>query len=86
MNDGTHLHPAIYRTWYEALGSDRIALVTDAMDAAGMSDGTYRLGGLTVEVEGGEARWLALGRSLAARRPWTRCSAMPLDLGPADQR
>jgi N-acetylglucosamine-6-phosphate deacetylase len=56
LHDGTHLHPAIYRHVVRSAGSDRIALVTDAMDAAGMSDGTYRLGALTVEVEGGEAR------------------------------
>ena len=56
VHDGTHLHPAIYRHVVRSAGSDRIALVTDAMDAAGMSDGTYRLGALTVEVEGGEAR------------------------------
>ncbi len=31
-------------------------LVTDAMSAAGMPEGTYRLGGLEVEVQGGAAR------------------------------
>ena len=56
VHDGTHLHPAVYRHVVRSVGSDRIALVTDAMTAAGMSDGTYRLGSLTVEVAGGEAR------------------------------
>jgi N-acetylglucosamine-6-phosphate deacetylase len=61
VHDGTHLQPAIYRHVARSAGSDRIALVTDAMDAAGMSDGMYRLGGLTVEVAGGEARVAGTG-------------------------
>jgi N-acetylglucosamine-6-phosphate deacetylase len=56
IHDGTHLHPAIYRHVVRSVGSDRIALVTDAMAAAGMTDGGYRLGSLSVEVTAGEAR------------------------------
>jgi N-acetylglucosamine-6-phosphate deacetylase len=69
VHDGTHVHPAIYRHVVRSAGSDRIALVTDAMAAAGMSDGTYRLGSLTVEVAAGEARVVGTGRSLVARPP-----------------
>ncbi|AWG48476.1 N-acetylglucosamine-6-phosphate deacetylase [Mycobacteroides abscessus subsp. abscessus] len=54
--DGVHIHPAIYRTVLAAVGPDRIALVTDAMCAAGMPDGAYQLGDLPVTVAGGEAR------------------------------
>jgi N-acetylglucosamine-6-phosphate deacetylase len=38
------------------VGHDRLALVTDAMAATGMGDGTYRLGSMTVRVENGVAR------------------------------
>jgi N-acetylglucosamine-6-phosphate deacetylase len=56
VHDGTHLHPAIYRHVVRSAGLDRVALVTDAMAAAGMSDGSYQLGSLNVEVTEGEAR------------------------------
>jgi N-acetylglucosamine-6-phosphate deacetylase len=42
----------------------RTALITDAMAAAGMADGAYRLGGLEVRVRHGVAR-LAQGDSIA---------------------
>jgi N-acetylglucosamine-6-phosphate deacetylase len=53
--DGVHLHPAVLR---EAARRkpDRFVLVSDAMAAAGVGDGTYRLGSLAVEVRGSEAR------------------------------
>jgi N-acetylglucosamine-6-phosphate deacetylase len=56
VHDGTHLHPAIYRFVVGRVGSERVALVTDAMAAAGMADGMYRLGSHTVEVAAGEAK------------------------------
>ncbi|WP_139360627.1 N-acetylglucosamine-6-phosphate deacetylase [Mycobacterium sp. D16R24] len=54
--DGVHIHPAIYRMVLATVGPDRIALVTDAMCAAGMPDGAYQLGQLPVTVACGEAR------------------------------
>ena len=54
--DGVHLDPAIYRHVTHGAGPDRVSLITDAMAAAGMADGTYRLGPLTVDVAGGVAR------------------------------
>lgn len=55
IGDGIHLHPAVLR---EAARRkpERFALVSDAMAAAGVGDGTYRLGSLVVEVRGPEAR------------------------------
>jgi N-acetylglucosamine-6-phosphate deacetylase len=53
--DGVHLHPAMLRE--AALRKpDRFVLVSDAMAAAGVGDGTYRLGSFLVEVRGPEAR------------------------------
>ncbi len=56
ITDGTHLHPALYRQVVAAAGVDRVSLVTDAMAAAGMPDGDYRLGPLAVDVVHGVAR------------------------------
>jgi N-acetylglucosamine-6-phosphate deacetylase len=54
--DGVHLDPALYRHVTRSAGPDRVSLVTDAMAAAGMADGTYRLGPLAVDVVDGAAR------------------------------
>lgn len=56
IGDGTHLHPALVRDVQRAVGFDRVALVTDAMVAAGMPDGAYRLGSLGVTFSDGVAR------------------------------
>lgn len=53
--DGTHLHPALYRHTSRIIAADRLALVTDAMAAADLGDGSYRLGSLRVSVTGGVA-------------------------------
>ncbi|ONH59284.1 N-acetylglucosamine-6-phosphate deacetylase [Frankia sp. CcI49] len=59
INDGVHVHPALLR--FVAAQPDRLVLVTDAVDAAGVGDGDYRLGGQPVRVRGGEARLAADG-------------------------
>ncbi|MFI8099599.1 N-acetylglucosamine-6-phosphate deacetylase [Streptomyces sp. NPDC086023] len=64
INDGTHLHPATVELAFHHAGAHRVALITDAMDAAGFGDGTYKLGPLAVEVKDGVAR-LAEGGSIA---------------------
>ena len=55
IHDGVHLHAALHRLVTADVGVDRVALVTDAMAAAGMSDGAYRLGSLAVDVADGVA-------------------------------
>jgi N-acetylglucosamine-6-phosphate deacetylase len=53
--DGVHLAPETANVvWRAAAG--RVALVTDAMAGAGLSDGTHRLGGLDIEIQDGVAR------------------------------
>lgn len=54
--DGVHLHPAVARLVRASADARRIAFVTDAMEAAGMGDGDYLLGELTVRVSDGVAR------------------------------
>ncbi len=63
VTDGLHVHPALWEhVWRSAPG--RVAAITDAMAAAGMPDGRYRLGGLDVEVRDRVAR-LASGGAIA---------------------
>ncbi|MEV7153333.1 N-acetylglucosamine-6-phosphate deacetylase [Streptomyces misionensis] len=64
INDGTHLHPAALELAFHHAGADRVAFITDAMDAAGQGDGRYLLGPLEVEVSDGVAR-LVEGGSIA---------------------
>lgn len=62
--DGTHLAPELVREVFAMVGADNVALVTDAMAAAGMPDGVYQLGTQRVSVADGVAR-LADGGSIA---------------------
>ncbi|WP_446664057.1 N-acetylglucosamine-6-phosphate deacetylase [Flexivirga sp. B27] len=55
INDGIHLHPAVLREVL-ARGDDRLVLITDAIDATGVGDGEYVLGGQQVWVRDGAAR------------------------------
>ena len=54
--DNVHLHPAIVRLMHRVKGADGVVLVTDALQAMGLGDGTYLFGGHAVTVEGGVAR------------------------------
>ncbi|MDH6112252.1 N-acetylglucosamine-6-phosphate deacetylase [Kitasatospora sp. MAP12-15] len=64
INDGTHLHASVLDLAYGTAGAERVALITDAMGAAGMGDGRYPLGPLQVQVTDGVAR-LVEGGSIA---------------------
>lgn len=54
--DGVHLADETVATVVELVGADRVALVSDAMAAAGVGDGRHVLGGRPVVVAGGVAR------------------------------
>jgi N-acetylglucosamine-6-phosphate deacetylase len=54
--DGVHVHEGALRLAYRQKGSEGLALVTDAMEAAGMPPGEYELSGRKVLLEGGEVR------------------------------
>ena len=62
--DNIHLHPGMLAFAAGAAGPDRAALITDAIDATGMADGTYDLGGQQVVVADRVAR-LARDGSIA---------------------
>jgi N-acetylglucosamine-6-phosphate deacetylase len=53
--DGHHVHFSSFKTAFYAK-PERLILITDAMRAAGMPDGTYDLGGQMAQVVGGTAR------------------------------
>ena len=61
--DGEHVATQIVRDVFEA-APNRIVMVTDAMSAAGSTDGSYQIAGLEVTVKDGVAR-LASNGSLA---------------------
>ena len=54
--DGKHLHDDIVRLIIVCKGADKAVAITDAMEAAGMPDGEYSLGGQPVFVKDGAAR------------------------------
>jgi N-acetylglucosamine-6-phosphate deacetylase len=54
--DNIHVHPAMLALALRCKGANGIILVTDAMGGAGMPDGEYHLGGLSVTVQEGVAR------------------------------
>ncbi len=53
--DGIHVAPEMVKLWWRMKGPERAILVTDAMSAAGMPDGEYRLGNFAVQVANGRA-------------------------------
>ena len=53
--DGIHLSPEFVMLVYKIKGADKIILITDSMAAAGLQDGEYELGGLTVTVKNNQA-------------------------------
>jgi N-acetylglucosamine-6-phosphate deacetylase len=54
--DGVHAHEGALRLAYQRKGPGGLALVTDAMEAAGMAEGEYELSGRKVRLEKGCVR------------------------------
>lgn len=54
--DGLHVHPELVGLTFRMLGPDRLCLTTDAIAAAGMGEGEYRLATRTVYMDGGVPR------------------------------
>jgi N-acetylglucosamine-6-phosphate deacetylase len=63
--DGVHLDDIAVRLTARAAGPGRLVLVSDAMAAAGMPDGSYQLGSQRVSVAGGVARLLEDSAAIA---------------------
>ena len=54
--DGVHTHPSVISLVWQALGPERLNLVTDAMAALGMGPGKHLLGDFEVTVDATSAR------------------------------
>ena len=54
--DGVHIHPIVLKILTKIKEGEKVVLITDAMRAAGLKEGTYDLGGQEVIVTKGQAR------------------------------
>ncbi len=54
--DMIHVCPEAIKIVLRCKGTDRVVLITDSIEPAGMPDGIYQQGGLTIEVKDGVAR------------------------------
>jgi len=55
ITDGVHIHPAVVRMTFDLFDDDKVILVSDSMEATGLPDGAYELGGQAVSVSGNKA-------------------------------
>ena len=55
ITDGIHIHPAMVRFTFRIFQENKVILISDSMEAAGLPDGKYRLGGQDVTVQGRRA-------------------------------
>lgn len=53
--DGVHVHSSMVRFAFRMFGKDKICLISDSMEATGLQDGEYQLGGQSVTVTGNRA-------------------------------
>jgi N-acetylglucosamine-6-phosphate deacetylase len=78
--DRVHLHDTVVRLAARAAGPGRLVLITDAMAAAGMPDGSYRLGSMRVDMAGGVARLAGDGEPGAPAGPIAGSTATMADV------
>jgi N-acetylglucosamine-6-phosphate deacetylase len=57
ITDGVHIHPAVLRLAYKALGPERFVTITDGIQALGLPDGRYVYNGLEYECRNGTPRY-----------------------------
>lgn len=82
--DGVHVHPVVMRIAAQAM-PNRVALITDAVRACGMPDGTYKLYDYDIVVAQGAARLQSgalAGSTLTMRRAvqnMVELAGLPLD-------
>lgn len=55
--DGVHIHPSVLKVAFEILGPERVVLITDGMQAMGLTDGKYIYNGVEYESKNGAARY-----------------------------
>ena len=84
ITDGVHIHPAVLRLAFHAIGPERFITITDGMHAMGLPDGHYVYNKLEYESKNGTARYkdgtligtaLGLSQMLARLTQFAPCSA-----------
>lgn len=70
---------------FETVGPDHVALVSDAMAATGLGDGSYRLGSLEVLVEGGTARTRGTGAIAGSTSTLADCVRWAVEVAGVDE-
>lgn len=55
ITDNVHIHPAVVRMTFRLFGDDKVVLIADSMEATGLPDGEYSLGGQGVIKQGRRA-------------------------------
>lgn len=78
--DGIHSTPTAVRAAFALFGDERMILISDSMEACGKPDGTYGLGGLTVEVNGNRAT-LSDGTLAGSVTPLYECMKTAVSMG-----
>lgn len=78
--DGVHCTPCAVRAAFRLFGDDRIVLISDSMEAAGMPDGDYTLGGQKVQVTGNHAM-LTDGTIAGSVTPLYECMLTAVSMG-----
>lgn len=78
--DGIHVSPAAVRAAFKLFGDDRIILISDSMEACGMPDGEYSLGGQKVKVTGSKTT-LADGTLAGSVTSLPDCMRMAVSMG-----
>lgn len=78
--DGIHIAPSAVRAVFSMFGADRIILVSDSMMATGMRNGSYSLGGQSVQVTDGLAT-LADGTIAGSATNLMKCMKTAVSMG-----
>lgn len=87
ISDGIHSSPDFVKLVYKLKGPSKIILITDSIDATGLEDGKYDLGGLEVRVINGRATLkdgtiagstLKFSQGVRNFQEWTNCSLKEL--------
>ena len=80
--DGVHVNYAAAKALLRAKGKDKLILITDSLEAAGLADGKYVLGNQDVYVKNGEARLIdgTLAGSIVSMNVAVRNAYQHLDL------
>ncbi|MBO5165826.1 MAG: N-acetylglucosamine-6-phosphate deacetylase [Lachnospiraceae bacterium] len=78
--DGVHIAPSAVRAAFRLFGKERMVLISDSMEATGKPDGTYSLGGLSVNVRDNRAT-LSDGTLAGSVTPLYECMHTAVSMG-----